>query len=77
MQRECPNLSLGLATKAKAYKIAGQKKARESYFMVSGVHKSVKESTLTLPNELPFWELESQWTFKFSKCDYRGQNSLD
>jgi hypothetical protein len=31
----------------------------------------------TLPNELPHWELESQWTPEFSKGDCRGQDSLD
>jgi hypothetical protein len=30
-----------------------------------------------VPNELPLWELESQWIFEPSKGDYRGQNSLD
>jgi hypothetical protein len=33
--------------------------------------------TLTLPSELPFWELESQWTSNFSKGDCKGHNSLD
>jgi hypothetical protein len=37
----------------------------------------VWEWTLTLPSELPFWELESRWTPKFSKSDCRGQNPLD
>ncbi len=32
------------------------------------------EWTLTLPNELPFWELESQKTFKTLKNDCKGQN---
>jgi len=32
---------------------------------------------LTLPRELPLWELESQWILEFSKIDYRGQNPLD
>jgi hypothetical protein len=32
--------------------------------------------TLTLPNEPPFWELESRWTPKTSKSDYKGQNPL-
>jgi hypothetical protein len=36
--------------------------------------KSVREWTLTLPNELPLWELESKWTPKSSKCNCRGQN---
>jgi hypothetical protein len=30
----------------------------------------VREWTFTLPNELPPWELESQWTPKSSKNDY-------
>jgi len=37
----------------------------------------VKEWTPTLPNELPLWELESQWTFESLEGDYRGQNSFD
>jgi len=32
---------------------------------------------LTLPRELPLWELESQWISKFSKSDFRGPNSMD
>jgi hypothetical protein len=31
---------------------------------------------LTLPNELPFWELESRWTPKPSKSNCRRQNTL-
>jgi hypothetical protein len=45
--------------------------------MLPGVQKSVREWTLTLPKELPLWELESWRTPKFSERDYRGQNSLD
>jgi hypothetical protein len=26
---------------------------------------------------LPLWELRSRWTLKFSKSDFKGQNSLD
>ncbi len=37
----------------------------------------MRESTLTLPRELPLWELESWWTSKFSKNDCRGQNPMD
>jgi hypothetical protein len=29
------------------------------------------------PNELPFWELESQWIHKSSKGDYKDQNPLN
>ncbi len=45
--------------------------------MLPGVQKSVKEWTLTLPNELPFWELESQWNPKSSESNFKGQNPLD
>jgi hypothetical protein len=31
---------------------------------------------LTLPSELSFWELESQWTPEPSKSDCKGQNTL-
>jgi hypothetical protein len=51
----CHNLSFGLVTKASAYKSAGQKGS-------SGVQKSVREWTLTLPRELSLWKLESRWT---------------
>jgi hypothetical protein len=45
--------------------------------MLSGVQESVREWTPTLSNELPFWELESQWTSESSEGDCRDQNSLD
>jgi hypothetical protein len=44
------------------------------------VHESVEECegmNFTLPNELPFWELESQWIPKFSENNRKGQNPLD
>jgi len=45
--------------------------------MLLGVYKSVREWTFTLPNELPLWELESRWTFKFLENNFKGQNPLD
>jgi hypothetical protein len=44
--------------------------------MLLGVQKSVREWTLTLPRELPLWELESRWTPESSESNYKGQNSL-
>jgi hypothetical protein len=38
---------------------------------------SVREWTLTLPRQLPLWEMESRWTPKISKSDFRGLNSMD
>jgi len=39
----------------------------------------VREWTLTLPSEFPFWELESQawWSIKSLENDCKGQNTLD
>jgi len=31
----------------------------------------------TLPSELPFWELKSQWPLQPSEDDCKGQTSLD
>ncbi len=74
---KCCNRSLGLGTKARACKGAGQEWARKSYFMLPGVQKIMRERTLTPPSELPFWELESQWTPEFLESYCRGQNPLD
>jgi hypothetical protein len=37
----------------------------------------VREWTITLPSELPFWELESRWIPKSLENDRKGQNPLD
>jgi hypothetical protein len=37
----------------------------------------VREWTLPLPSELPFWELEFRWTPESSESDCKGQNPLD
>jgi hypothetical protein len=76
LEGKCCNPSLGLATKARACKVVGQKWARESHFLIPGMQKSVRERTLTLPSELPRWELESRWTFKCLESDCKGQNSM-
>jgi hypothetical protein len=39
--------------------------------------ENVREWTSTFSSELPFWELESQWTLEFSEGNYKGQKSLD
>ncbi len=41
------------------------------------MQKSVREWTLTLPSELPLWELESHIVSKSSESNSRGQNSLN
>jgi hypothetical protein len=70
-------LTLGSWPKQGLARLRAKKEARESHLMLSGVQKSVKEWTFTFPNELPFWELESQWILESSKGNFRGQNPLD
>jgi hypothetical protein len=70
-------LALGSQPRQGLARLWAKKEARESHFMLPGVQKSVREWTLTLPSELPFGELESQWTSKSLKGDCKGQNSLD
>jgi hypothetical protein len=41
------------------------------------VQGSVREWTLTLSRQLPFWERESRWTPKASEGELRGQISMD
>ncbi len=56
---ECHNLSLGLTTKAMAYKGEGQKGSPK---ITSHALRNVEECegmNPTLPNELPLWERES------------------
>jgi hypothetical protein len=63
------NPNLGLATKARACKVLGQEGS-------PGMKESVREWTLTLPKDLPLWELESRWTPECSESDCKGQNSI-
>ncbi len=37
---------------------------------------SMREWTLTLPRQLPLWEMESRWTPEMSENNCRGQNSM-
>ncbi len=60
----CHNPSLGLATKAKACKGAGQEECERVWGW-----------RLTLPSELPLWELESRWTLEPLESDRSGQNT--
>jgi hypothetical protein len=40
------------------------------------VWRSMREWTLTLPRQLPLWEMESQWTLEILESNFRGQNSM-
>jgi len=57
-------------TKARACKVVGQERKL-------GSERKCEGMTLTLPRELPPWELESRWTPECSKSDCKGQNSMD
>jgi hypothetical protein len=72
----CRNPNLGLTTKARGCKVAGQDKDPKVTSHAPKSAKSVREWTVTFPNELQCWELESQmdsWIFRVA-C--RGQNSF-
>jgi hypothetical protein len=45
--------------------------------MLPGVQKNVRERTLTLPNELPCWKLESWRILEFLEGDRKDQNPMD
>jgi hypothetical protein len=70
-------LTLGLRPRQELARVRAKKETQESHLMLSGVQENVREQTLTLPSELPLWELKSWWTFKFSESNCRGQNPLD
>jgi hypothetical protein len=73
----CRNPSFGLATKAKrGCKGEGLREARESHQRLPGVKESVREWAITLPRQLPLWEMESRWTPETSETDLSGQNSM-
>jgi hypothetical protein len=59
------NPSLGLVTKAKACKCAGQEECERMWGW-----------KLTIPSEFPFWELESQSNPEPLESNCRGQNTL-
>jgi len=69
-------LTLGLRPRQKAYKGASQDQVWESHSHAPRVQKNVRERNLTLPSELPCWELESRWTPKCLKSDCKGQNAM-
>jgi len=56
-------------TKARVYKVAGQERKLRN--------ERKCEGTLTLPKELPPWELQSQWTPECLESNFKGQNPMD
>jgi hypothetical protein len=73
----CCNPSLGLATKVKACKGAGQEGSPRVTSHTPGSEKECEGMNLHTPKEFPLWELESQWTPESSKGNYRGENPMD
>jgi hypothetical protein len=65
-----PTLTLGLWPRQGVARLRAKKKT-QSHITCSW---ECKEWTLTLPSELPCWELESQWTHESSEHDCKGQN---
>jgi hypothetical protein len=76
-QYTCRNPSLGLATKARVCKGAGQEGKPGVTFHAPGSVKECEGMNPHTPKELPLWKLESWWTPKFLKSNCRGQNPLD
>jgi hypothetical protein len=68
--------TLGSQPRQGLARLWAEREAWESHLMFPGMQKSVREWTLTLPSELPFWELKSQWTPKSAEGDCEGQNPL-
>ncbi len=69
-------LTLGSQPRQRLVRLWAKREAWESHFMLPGMQNSVREWALTLLSELPFWELETQWTPKFLEGDCRGQKSI-
>jgi hypothetical protein len=70
---ECCNPSLGLTTKARGCKVASQAEHSGVTSHAPRSAKSVREWTLTLPSELPCWELESQMDSHIFKVQLQSQ----
>ncbi len=70
----CRNRSLGLTTKARNCKVAGQEKEPGVTSHALGSAKSVRGWTLTLPSELHVGSWSSKWIPKYLKHDCKGQN---
>jgi hypothetical protein len=72
----CHDLSLGLMTKAWAWKDEGQECNPRFTFTLLEC-KKVWGNEPTPPSGFPFWVLEPLWRSKFLENNFRGQNSLD
>jgi hypothetical protein len=73
----CHNLNLGLVTKVRACKGAGQERSWGVTFHTPGSAKECEGMNPRTPKELPLWELESRWTPESSQGNCRNQNPMD
>jgi hypothetical protein len=69
-------LALGSWPKQRVARLQAKRKTWESHHMLLGVPKSVREWTLTLPSELPCWELESQMDSRIFKTRLQGSKPI-
>jgi hypothetical protein len=72
----CRNPSFGLATKAKGLQGCRPKGSPGVTSHTPGSAKSVREWTLTLPSELPCWELESRKDSRIFRARFQGSKIL-
>jgi hypothetical protein len=70
-------LALGSRPRQGLVKMRAKCEARESHFIFLGVCESVREWTPAFPNEFLFWELESRWTPKLLRSNFKHQNPMD
>ncbi len=77
MGENVATLALGSRPRQRVTGLWAKREAQESCHMLPGVQESVREWTLTLPRELPLWELEYEWTPKCPKINFRVQNPMD
>jgi hypothetical protein len=73
----CRNLSLKLATKASGLQGCEPRGSPGVTPHVPGSAREWRGVNSHTPKGVQLWELESQWTPKFSKDNFKGQNSMD
>jgi hypothetical protein len=66
-------LALGSWPKQVLVRVRDKSVARKTHLIFLRMQKCVTEWTLTLPQQLPLRELESQWTLESLGSDCRGQ----
>jgi hypothetical protein len=76
MKKSVATLALGSRPRQGLTKVRAKSESG-SHISCFGNARECEGMNPTLPSEFPLWELESQWTLKFSKGDCKGQNSLD